>query len=100
MRFCDGTMRIYLGHCNLKRVGRPVAAVASALRLPHFLLGFALMLALFCGCQTDKNKKLVSALRVHIQVAVPTSTSQTITVLRSTPVLITVLKDPAITEAD
>jgi SecDF, P1 head subdomain len=88
MRFCDGTMRICPGHINLKKINA-VSCVAAAAAL-----------ALLCGCQTDKNKKLVSALRVHIQVTVPTASSQTVTVLRSSPVQITVAKDPVITEAN
>jgi len=82
MRFCDGTMLIWMQQFNLK-----LAAVFLAL-------------ALLCGCQTDKNSKAAGALRVHIEVTVPTATSQSVSVLRSTPVLVTIQKDPVLTEAN
>src|SRR5438874_1702059 len=110
MRFCDGTMRICPGHINLKRINalscfavaavRRMAAAASRPGHLHSCFAAAMALALFCGCQTDKNKKLVSALRIHIQVTMPTASSQTVTVLRSSPVQVTVAKEPIITEAN
>ena len=81
LRFCDSTMRIWPGQFNL-------------------YFAPALALALLCGCQTDKNKSAVAALRVHIEVTVPTATSQTVSILRSTPMLATILTEAILTEAD
>jgi hypothetical protein len=61
-----------------------------------------LSLAALCGCQTDKEKpgKEVSVLRVHIEANSGNSgTTQTVSVLRSDPVLITINKEPFLTEA-
>ena len=56
--------------------------------------------AMLCGCQTDKKNKEVSALRVHIEInSDKTGTSQTVSVLRSDPVLINIANDPVLTEA-
>ena len=62
-----------------------------------------MMLAMLCGCQTEKHKKSkeVSALRVHIEFnSDAPGTSQTVSVLRSDPVLITIEKEPILTEAN
>ena len=57
-------------------------------------------MAMLCGCQTDKNNKEVSALRVHIEINPDNAgTSRTVSVLRSDPVLITIAKDPVLSEA-
>jgi transcriptional/translational regulatory protein YebC/TACO1 len=57
-------------------------------------------LAMLCGCQTENKNKEVSALRVHIEVnSSNNGTSQTVSVLRSDPVLVTIARDPAMTEA-
>ena len=57
-------------------------------------------LAVLCGCQTEKKNKEVSALRVHIEANPDnTGTTQTISFLRSDPVLITIAKEPILTEA-
>ena len=68
----------------------------------RFNLFLALMaLAVLCGCQTNKPDKEVSALRVHIESnSGNTGVSQTVSVLRSDPVLITVAKEPILTEAN
>ena len=68
----------------------------------RFNLFLALMaLAAFCGCQTNKPDKQVSALRVHIESnSGNTGISQTVSVLRSDPVLVTVAKEPILTEAN
>ena len=68
----------------------------------HFNLFLALMaLAVLCGCLTDRKNKEVSALRVHIQAnSDKTGTAQTVSVLRSNPVLITIEKEPILTEAN
>jgi len=61
----------------------------------------AAVLALFCSCQTDKKEKEVSALRVHIETNPDsTGTSETISVMRSDPVLVTIAKEPILTEAN
>jgi hypothetical protein len=67
----------------------------------RFNLFLSLMaLAMLCGCQTNKKDKEVSALRVHIEVnSDNTGTSQTVSVLRSDPVLITIRHEPVLTEA-
>ena len=57
-------------------------------------------LAMLCGCQTEKKNKEVSALRVHIEASGEKGgTTQAISVLRSDPVLITIIKEPVLTEA-
>jgi preprotein translocase subunit SecD len=59
-----------------------------------------LALALLCGCQSDKPDKEASTLRVYIEASPNTAgTTQTVSVLRSDPVLITVPRDPVLTEA-
>jgi len=59
------------------------------------------VLALFCGCQTDKNKDKVAALRVHLQVNPnDAGVTSTVTVLRSDPVSVTIGQDPVLTEAN
>ena len=61
----------------------------------------AAVLVLFCSCQTDKKDKEVSELRVHIEVNPDSSgTSQTISVVRSDPVPITIDKEPILTEVN
>jgi hypothetical protein len=64
-------------------------------------LALAAALTFFCGCQTDKKPKEVSALRVHLQ-ANPSEAgaTDTISVLRADPVSVTVGHDPILTEAN
>jgi len=67
----------------------------------NIYLALAFVLGLACGCQTDKQDKEVGALRVHIEVSPdPAGTSQDISVLRSDPVLVTVKREPILTEAN
>jgi preprotein translocase subunit SecD len=69
----------------------------------QFNIYFALaaMFALLCGCQTDKKPKDVGALRVHIEtIPGPEGTSQTVSVLRADPVLVTIFTMPILTEAN
>ena len=64
---------------------------------------FLALLALtwLCGCQTNKQDKQISALRVHIEASPDnTGTRQTVSVLRSDPVLITIAKEPILSEAN
>ena len=68
----------------------------------RFNVYFALAAAavLLCGCQTDKPAKKTAALRVHIETNPGLEgTSQTITLLRSDPVVLTIAPDPFLTEA-
>jgi len=67
----------------------------------NLYLAVAAALALLCGCQTHRQKGPLGALRVHIQVN-PDSLgiSQTISVLRSDPVLVTIARNPILTEAN
>jgi SecDF, P1 head subdomain len=66
----------------------------------------AAVLALLCGCKTgqqreqEKTKDVVGALRVHIEAgAGDAGSTQTISVLRSDPVLVTIVDEPILTEA-
>lgn len=62
-----------------------------------------LVLALICGCQTQKKKKkeTLGALRIHLQVSAnDLGAKDTISVLRSTPVSVTIGHDPVLTEAN
>ncbi|HXF11062.1 MAG TPA: hypothetical protein VN625_09765 [Desulfuromonadaceae bacterium] len=93
-------MQIYLGQFNLKRYWHGATAYAATFPRPMAAITLALGIALLCGCQTDKNKKLISIIRVHIEVTTPNATSQTVSVLRSSPVMVTILKDPVCTEAN
>jgi len=67
----------------------------------NLYLALAAALALLCGCQIFRQKGPQGALRVHIQTA-PNSlgTSQTISVMRSDPVLVTISRNPILTEAN
>jgi hypothetical protein len=68
----------------------------------RFNLFLALMVvAMFSGCLTSKQDKEVSALRVHIEInSNKIGNSETISVLRSDPVLVTIAKEPILTEAN
>jgi hypothetical protein len=66
-------------------------------------LALAVVLALFCGCQTEKKKenKEISALRIHLQTNPgPEGLTQTVSVLRVDPVSVTIGHDPLLTEAN
>ncbi len=66
-----------------------------------------MLLAVFCGCQTQKKteatkeKKTVAAVRIHLQ-ANPNDAGATasVSVLRSDPVSVTIGHDPILTEAN
>jgi len=68
----------------------------------RFNLFLALMaLAVLCGCQTNKQEKDVSALRVYIEAnSNDPGTSQTVSVLRSDPMSFTIAKEPVLSEAN
>lgn len=71
----------------------------------RFNIYFTLVLVLttICGCQTgkkDKPEDRVSALRIHLEAKADNfGTSQTVSVMRHDPVLITIGRDPILTEA-
>src|ERR1039457_669064 len=73
---------------------------ANTRRFNLFLVFMAM--AVLCGCQTDQKNKEVSALRVHLEAGSNgSSTSETISVPpRDDPVLITIEKEPILTEAN
>jgi hypothetical protein len=67
----------------------------------NIYLALVAAFALLGGCQTDQHKKETAALRVHIEMNPdPAGTSQTISVVRSDPVLVTVKREPILTEAN
>ena len=75
----------------------------------RFNLFLALMaLAVLCGCQTDKDKpgKEVSVLRLHMEAnsvngdTTQSNLTQSVTILRSNPVPITINRDPFLSEAN
>jgi len=66
----------------------------------NIYLALVILLGLACGCQTSKPKQ-VAALRVHIETTSDTSDAgQQISVLRSDPVLVTIKREPILTEAN
>jgi preprotein translocase subunit SecD len=69
----------------------------------QFNLYFALMaaLGLLCGCQSKKDNSPVGVLRVHLEATADNfDTSQSISLMRADPVLITIGKNPILTEAN
>ena len=67
----------------------------------NIYLALAFLLGPVCGCQTGKPEKEVGTLRVHIEVSPdPAGTSQNISVLRSNPVLVTITREPILSEAN
>jgi hypothetical protein len=81
LRFCVVTMKVCARRFNLY-----LTALAT--------------FALFCGCQTNKHDEKVSALRIHLETKSGAETSDTISVLRSEPITLTVAHEPVLTEAD
>jgi preprotein translocase subunit SecD len=66
----------------------------------NIYLALAFLLGLACGCQTIR-KAPTASLRVHIEVNPdPGGTSENISMLRSDPVLITIKREPILTEAN
>jgi hypothetical protein len=67
----------------------------------NIYLTLTVALVLLCGCQTDRQKEHVSAVRIHIEVNPDSAgTSQTVSVVRSDPVLVTIAQEPVLTEAN
>jgi hypothetical protein len=80
LRFRVGTMNFSAGRFNL-----------------YLLLLGALLAG---GCATGKHSdKQTAALRVHLQSTESISASQTVTVLRSQPLLVPIVVDPILTES-
>ena len=77
-RFCEGTMKVCARHFNL----------------------YLAALVLLCGCQTDKPKENFSALRIHLETAPATQSTQPVSFLRSDPVTVNIANDPILTEAN
>lgn len=72
-----------------------------ARRFNLYLLLLAVVLLPAAGCQTDKTDKHVAMLRIHLEnKAQLPGNGRTVSVLRSTPVLVTIGDEPAITEAN
>jgi len=67
----------------------------------NLYLAWTAVLLLLCGCQHFRHSGPVAALRIHIQTN-PNNlgTSQTISVVRSDPVLVTIARTPILTEAN
>lgn len=70
-----------------------------AMRFNLYLLLLAATLAV--GCKTDKKDSHLASLRIHMEnkAQVPGS-GQTVSVLRSEPVLVTINNEPVLTEAN
>lgn len=67
----------------------------------NIYLVLATALALLWGCETNKPHGPVSAVRIHIEArADSANSSQTISVLRADPVLVTITQQPVLTEAN
>jgi preprotein translocase subunit SecD len=67
-----------------------------ATRFNTYLL-LLMVLAFFGGCKTDEKDKKIGAIYIHMQ-APPLGNSETVNVLRSTPVMIHITHDPILTE--
>jgi preprotein translocase subunit SecD len=69
----------------------------------NLFFALAILLLPLCGCQTDRQEEQTAALRVHIEAApegTAMGTTQTVSVLRADPVLVTIAKEPILTEAN
>jgi preprotein translocase subunit SecD len=72
-----------------------------ARRFNLYLLLLAVGLLAATGCQTDKKDKQLASLRIHIENrAQLVDSGKTVSVLRSSPVLVTIGPDPVLTEAN
>ena len=67
----------------------------------NIYLTLATALGLLCSCNTNKPHGQVSALRVHIEANPDTAgTTEEVSVIRADPVLVTITKQPILTEAN
>jgi hypothetical protein len=67
----------------------------------NIYLALVATLGLLCSCQTNKPHGQVSALRVHIEVNRDNvGTSEDVSVIRADPVLVSIAKQPILTEAN
>jgi hypothetical protein len=67
----------------------------------NIYLALAAALVLLAGCETDRPRGPVGALRIHLEASADTTdTSQTVSVLRADPVLVTIAQQPILTEAN
>ena len=67
----------------------------------NIYLTLAMALALLYGCASEKPKQPVAALRVHIEAGADTlGTTEPVSVLRADPVLVTIAKEPILTEVN
>ena len=72
----------------------------SAGRFNLYLWILAVSLALTAGCKTGKDSdQQKAALRVHLQSSESISTVETVSVLRSEPMLVAIATDPILTES-
>ena len=72
----------------------------SAGRFNLYLLGLAAGLLLTAGCVTHKKEdKQTAMLRVHLQSTEKISANETVSVLRSKPMLVPIVSDPILTES-
>jgi preprotein translocase subunit SecD len=72
----------------------------SAGRFNLYLWALAASLSLTAGCATGKDKdKQTAAMRVHLQSSESISAGQKINVLRSQPMLMSIVVDPILTES-
>jgi hypothetical protein len=66
----------------------------------NLYLALAATLALLCGCKTFWHRGPISTLRVHIEASsVSADTTQSVSVSRDDPVLVTITQEPILTEA-
>ena len=66
----------------------------------NIYLALAVVIGLTGGCQTGDSKTKSAILRVHIEASSdPTGGSQQISLLRSAPVLVTIRREPILSEA-
>lgn len=57
-------------------------------------------LTFLCGCQSDKNDSALGIMRIHLEVpADKFGTTQTIPIIRAAPVMISIAKEPILSEA-
>ena len=69
-------------------------------RFNLYLLGLGVSVLLAAGCATHKKEeKQTAALRVHLQSSESISANETVSVLRSQPMLVPVITDPILTES-